>query len=91
MSDILRWQERKTRKPHKCFGCGKEYPAGSKMVNAAYVDGGSVFSDYLCPVCEEYMRRNFEPGDETGYGEIYGGDPDGWNALKAEMEADHAK
>lgn len=86
MSDILRWEERKTRKPHNCFGCGKTYPAGSEMVNAAYADGGSVSSDYLCHTCEEYMRRYFEPGDETGYGEIYDNDPEGWNALKAELE-----
>jgi predicted nucleic acid-binding Zn-ribbon protein len=89
MSDILRWQERKTCKPHECFGCGKTYPAGSKMVYSAYADGGTVQDCYWCKTCQEYMRRNFEPGEETGEGEIYGGDPEGWNALKAELEAPH--
>ena len=89
MADTLRWERRKTRKPHQCFGCGKTYPAGIEMVNAAYADGGSVYSCYWCETCEEYMRRYFESGDETCYGEIYENDPEKWEMLKAEMEAPH--
>jgi len=89
MSDILRWQERKTRKPHKCFGCYKTYPAGTKMAYAAYADGGTVQDCYWCETCQEYMRRYFEYGDETCCGEIFASDPDGWNALKAELETRH--
>lgn len=87
MSDILRWETRKTRKPHRCFGCSKAYPAGTEMVSAAYADCGSVSSCYWCATCEEYMRRYFEPGDEVGYGEIYENDPEQWNQLKEEMKA----
>jgi hypothetical protein len=85
MSDILRWETRKIRKPHRCFGCGKEYPVGTEMVNSAYADGGTVSSCYWCKTCQEYMRRYFEYGDETGYGEIYGNDREGWEEINAEL------
>ncbi|QNO18984.1 hypothetical protein [Caproicibacterium amylolyticum] len=86
MSEILHWENWTTRKPHRCFGCGKTYPAGSQMVNAAYEDDGSVDSCYWCKTCQEYMHRYFEYGDETDFGEIFANDPDGWNTLRAEME-----
>lgn len=87
MADILRWETRKIRKPHRCFGCGKVYPPGTQMANAAYADDGSVDSCYWCETCEEYMHRYFEYGDETGPGEIYANDPEQWERLKAELEA----
>lgn len=87
MADILRWEARKTRKPHRCWGCHKVYPAGSRLVNAAYTDGGSVFDCFWCTVCEEYMRRHFRSGDECGEGEIYANDPEGWEEIKLEQEA----
>jgi hypothetical protein len=57
------------------------------MTNSAYADGGQAFECYWCPTCEEYMRRYFESGDESMEGEIYANDPDGWEALRKEMEA----
>jgi hypothetical protein len=87
MSEILHWEWRTTRKPHRCFGCGKVYPVGSKMIDAAYTDGGRADGCHWCDTCVEYMRRYFESGDETGYGEIYDGDPERWNALKSELES----
>lgn len=86
MSDILRWQKIKTRKPHICFGCGQKYPAGTMMTSAAYADSGTVDGCYWCQTCEEYMSRYFEFGDETGYGEIRSNDREGWEALKKELE-----
>ena len=85
MSDILRWETRKTRKPHRCFGCGNEYPTGTEMVNAAYVDGGTVDSCYWCHTCQEYMGRYFRDGDETGYAEIYLNDREEWEKINAEL------
>lgn len=86
MSQILTWKEVKTRKPHKCFGCAKEYPEKSKMVYSSYADGGTVQSSYLCLVCVEYMHRYFESGDETSYGEIYSNDCEGWEKIKKELK-----
>lgn len=85
MSQVLRWTARKTRKPHRCVGCGKEYPAKTRMVSAAYKDGGSVFDCYWCPTCVEYVERYFKPGDEISKAEIYENDPEGWEALRAEL------
>jgi hypothetical protein len=87
MSTILRWAKHKNRKPHKCFGCGKEYPAGIIMINAAYADGGTVFSCHWCDTCREYMHRYFEPGDECSEGELYENDPEEWEQIAAEQAA----
>ena len=85
MADILRWKDVKTRKPHKCWGCYKTYPAGTEMVSAAYADGGSVHGCYWCETCVEYMNRYFEQGDECVRGDIYAGDPDAWKELQLEL------
>lgn len=86
MVEILHWEYRKTRKPHHCWGCGKEYPAGSDMVHAVYTECGEAHACYWCPTCEEYMRRYFERGDGSGYGGIYENDREGWEALRKEMD-----
>lgn len=86
MSEILHWEERTIRKPHHCFECGKVYPASSQMVHAAYADGGSVDRCYWCGTCIEYMHRHFNTGDEIDKNEIYDNGPEGWNALKTELE-----
>ena len=88
MSDILRWNIVKTRKPHKCFGCGKTHPAKTKMVSAAYAEDGSVFGCYWCDVCVEYMHKYFESGDETGEGELFNSDPVLWEEVKESMNHD---
>lgn len=84
--EILHWERRKTRKPHRCWGCGKTYPSGSEMIHAAYTDGGQAYGCYWCTTCEEYMRRYFEHGDDVGNGDIYANDPEGWEALRKEVE-----
>ena len=86
MSTILRWQEVKTRKPHRCFGCAKEYPPKSKMIDASYADNNTVYSCYWCRTCEEYIHRHFRYGDETGYGEIYDNDTEEWEVIKREQK-----
>ena len=86
MAEILRWQSVNTRKPHKCWGCWKEYPASTEMTHAAYADNGTVYDCYWCLTCEEYMRQYFESGDECGRGEIYANDPEGWEAVKTKLE-----
>lgn len=89
MSDILRWEIRKIRKPHRCFGCNKVYPKGEVMTSAAYADCGSVFGCYWCGTCETVMNRTFEPGDEVcQYGQVRDGDPELWESVRAELEAE---
>ena len=31
MSEVISTKVVKTRKPHVCFGCGREFPAGAQM------------------------------------------------------------
>lgn len=88
MAERLRWKEVKTRKPHRCWGCAKIYPAETEMVSASYVDDGTLYSCYWCETCEEYMRRYFESGDDVEYGGIFENDHEGWEALKNELEAE---
>ena len=42
----------KTRKPHRCDGCGKPIPVGDLAVNLAGKFDGEMFSDYACGSCE---------------------------------------
>ena len=88
MEEIIRWKHVITRKPHKCFGCGLEYPAGSDMVSAAYVEDKAAYGCYWCSTCEEYMRQHFEHGDGTGYGEIYENDQEEWERIKKDIADD---
>ena len=86
MSTILSWKEVVTRKEHRCFGCNKKYPIGLKMVRAASADEGTVDTIYWCETCLEYMKTYFASCDETGQGEIFENDPEGWEEIRKEME-----
>lgn len=70
MAEIIAHKYVKTRKPHNCFGCAREFPKGS-ILNREYVaDGGTVFTAYLCPDCEDYLHRKDYEGDEFCYGDL---------------------
>ena len=47
MSEVISTKVVKTRKPHVCFGCGREFPAGTEMRKDFVVDV-KAFSCYLC-------------------------------------------
>lgn len=85
MADILKWEERKTRKPHKCWGCGLTYEPAIKMVYASYADEGTVHSCYWCKTCQEYMTRRIDPQDGVGYRELLLNDPEGWQEIFDEL------
>ena len=86
MADILKWEERKTRKSHKCWGCGQTYEPGTKMVYASYADEGTVHSCYWCNTCQEYMYRHVDPQDSVGYRELLLNDPEGWQEIFDELK-----
>lgn len=54
--DQLTLKTVKTRKPHKCWGCTKEYPAGTEMTYSVSVDQGEFSAAYWCEKCEDFMR-----------------------------------
>jgi hypothetical protein len=63
----------KTRKPHKCYGCGEEFPAGTTMVFSTTVDDIWA-SFYACEGCNKVFLKfetwdweNFEEGTIDEY------------------------
>lgn len=48
MTTILRYKYVTTRKPHICFGCGRNILSPARMASIAYADGGTAKSYYLC-------------------------------------------
>ena len=86
MSDVLRWQPVVTRKPCKCPLCRREIPIKSKMIVAAWADGGRVFSEKFCTVCEEYWRCVIS-GEEITFDEyIYGDDFESRDLIRKQQE-----
>lgn len=69
MSDVIGRKNIRTRKPHHCFGCGREFPSGTKMERSAVVDGGHMWTCYLCATCQT-VCCDLDWGDEFGYGEL---------------------
>lgn len=71
MADVISHKYVKTRKPHKCFGCAREYPKGSILNREAVEDDGTVFTAYMCPECEDYLNSGDYSGDEFCFGQLY--------------------
>lgn len=69
MADVIGSKMVTTRKPHVCFGCGREFPPGTKMERSAVVDCG-VWTCYLCKTCINVsMELNYY--DEYGFGDLW--------------------
>lgn len=69
MGTILKYKYVTTRKPHICFGCGRNILSPAIMTSIAYADGGTVESYYLCKTCDtivSHMRWD----DEYGFCEL---------------------
>jgi hypothetical protein len=92
MADCIRSKRVKTRKPHRCWGCWQQQPAGSEIMSTTSADGGEINTVYWCDVCVEYMRRHCQSDDEFSEREIYDNDRETWEEIKAELakkEAHH--
>ena len=76
----------KTRKAHQCFGCAREFPAGTFLYAKAMFERGEIRTYYLCEVCHEYVCRNFSVGEELGRGELASECKESWETLRAELE-----
>lgn len=65
----------KTRKPHHCWGCKIEYPAGTTMLRSVSADGGGGLTTcYWCYTCNKYLmehRDMWQDGDGFDYGDMY--------------------
>lgn len=70
MADVIAHKYVKTRKPHKCFGCAREFPKGSVLNREAVEDGGTVFTAYMCSDCEDYLNSGDYTGEEFCFGDL---------------------
>jgi len=83
--DIIESKMVTTRKPHKCWGCRREFPAGEKMKFVKCIDGGQITNVHWCEVCEK-VTKNYDPdGDGMIYGELID-DCEHWEEIRAEIE-----
>jgi hypothetical protein len=90
MSTVLSAKVVTTRKPHSCWGCGIKYPPGTKMNAVTSVDG-EIATDYWCPTCVEYWDRYCDPDDVIGFGDLRMQDPEGWKAIRQELQQKEAQ
>lgn len=72
MIDFCKEREvKRTKKPHKCFGCREKLPIGSNCFYISEVYEGNFGSHYLCRKCRNYLDKNPEFARESyGEGEI---------------------
>lgn len=88
-----------TRKPHRCWGCGREFPPGSTLRKVVSVDCGDFASTYWCGICDEMWSQMpmWEQEEGVYEGELCSNDPDMWNevaarlAMEANSSASHNK
>lgn len=68
MSSVISSRFVKVKKDRVCFGCGRIFPAGTKMKCDAVVDD-SLWSCYLCATCEG-IASEMDWWDEFGHGDL---------------------
>lgn len=68
--ELIREKRLITKKPHKCFGCEREFPKGTEMKHQVWADDGSAYNSYLCETCCELVSDHaLEFGGYFEYGE----------------------
>jgi len=77
----------KTRKPHRCYGCLRRFPAGAQLNRVTGTDGGQAWSAYWCKVCDTIFQESGLHGDDICAGEMKTGDPDAWEGVRRRVEA----
>jgi hypothetical protein len=59
MNDIVIAQKIvKTRKEHRCWGCGTSYPAGTEMEHIVSVVEDTFGRAYYCKICVKVMEEH---------------------------------
>ncbi len=81
----IRSEQVKIRKAHNCWGCGREFLAGSQLEANVCIDGGQASTSYWCPVCIAVIDGDWEE-DGYGWGEIRSGDTKRWEEMRAKIE-----
>ena len=88
MSHHISTKTVKTRKEHYCFGCQRDFPAGTEMSRTTCVDMGRIFSTYECDVCQEVVMGWDDSDRYDGYceGDVRYGCEETWEACRKEIE-----
>jgi len=70
--DQLSLKTVKIRKPHKCWGCTKEFSIGTEMIKSVSVDQGEFSSVYWCKECNDFLKtvEGWQTEDGFAYGEL---------------------
>lgn len=86
---ILKDKIVKIRKHHSCWGCGREFPAGSTLRKVVTVDAGDFAHTYWCAVCNEMweQRPMWLQEEGIGEGELFSNDPELWNEIADKVAA----
>lgn len=58
----------KTKKPRVCFGCGREFSAGTMMARRFVIDG-TLYKCFLCSSCQK-AEKELDWDDEYGFREL---------------------
>jgi len=84
--DYISAETVKTRKPHKCWGCAREFPKGTMLQRIVNADGGTIYTTYWCPVCNEAWAAGDYDSDSTiDMGDLKREDP-AWETIRAKLE-----
>ena len=72
--DILENKMVTTRKPHNCWGCTKEFPAGTEMGFMKGADAGVISRSWWCDDCIALLDTldGWEGEDGFEYGDLMG-------------------
>ena len=78
------------RKPRRCWGCCREFPAGSSLRRVKLANSDGWVTAYWCAVCCEVLAQ---PGylyeDEYEMGDLIDNDPQ-WETIRSEVEGEAA-
>lgn len=86
MSNVIKHKTVKTKKDHKCFGCGRKFEKGSILTSVTSVDGGEISTNYWCDVCNEYWDKFMDSEDLIYFGDLKANDFEEWESIRVKLE-----
>lgn len=88
---VIKQRVVKTRKPHVCHGCAREFPVGSVLSVTVWADGGELSNAYWCAVCSRvWSSGEYYPDDGVGLGELRYEDSEFWLECEAKVKEEAA-
>jgi hypothetical protein len=81
MTDTLSQGEVKNRKEQRCFGCGNNFSAGTKLEKITTADSGIITTTYWCDTCRIYWTEHMRWDDLIMAGELRDNDKEEWERI----------